>query len=394
MKKCQFCTKFDSRWKQFFILNRALHFKYSSNTNYYSTNEVTELVTEKKGAKAIEFKAKMDFEDVDEFLKEYYERGSGKERLEKFLEFYKYHKEIPRFFMEKVGGLIMKYHTGQRQLHYDSVKRKLNLDFNTNPSNSASTKKNGRTKSKAINAKIENRMLESHMKFPERSHSHTIEEIIAEIAQLSKHNTKAIPYEKSKAKAFINSSASKTKSNTRTLNLDISVGLGEELEISKFKKFLSGIVVEKSKPVFQPKNLKSISTLKGKKFSIRDTRQLLQPKQEHASATFTTKPQNSKESRSGLRVKQSTMSRLQGKRKTEGSDNFTSADFRISSSQLNIRHTRLKSQAPDFNSTKRMRFSNVSSLKNINTISQKAKMQLAHNKGIYEKIKNQLFGQK
>jgi hypothetical protein len=60
-------------------------------------------------------------------MKRTYLRTELKGKMTTLLEYYKYHKNIPRLFMPKIFKVINRFHERKRKLEYALIKRKLGI---------------------------------------------------------------------------------------------------------------------------------------------------------------------------------------------------------------------------------------------------------------------------
>lgn len=61
------------------------------------------------------------------FLTSFYGKKDIKSKKQSLLEYYKYHKDIPRLFMKPVFTSINRFHDKRRRLEYARIKRGLGL---------------------------------------------------------------------------------------------------------------------------------------------------------------------------------------------------------------------------------------------------------------------------
>jgi len=61
-------------------------------------------------------------DEDEEYLKRYYRRSELTDKLEALTEYYKYHVEIPRIFIEKIYSPINRFHDQKRRLEYMRIK--------------------------------------------------------------------------------------------------------------------------------------------------------------------------------------------------------------------------------------------------------------------------------
>lgn len=54
--------------------------------------------------------------------------------MEDLTEYYKYHKDIPRLFMQSVGHIMNRFHDKRRRIEYHRIKKMLNLETSSKES--------------------------------------------------------------------------------------------------------------------------------------------------------------------------------------------------------------------------------------------------------------------
>lgn len=69
------------------------------------------------------------FSEEDEYMKRYYQKSNSADRLTSLVEYYKYHKDIPRSFMMPESDVVngkphySDYHDKMRKVNYYKIKR-------------------------------------------------------------------------------------------------------------------------------------------------------------------------------------------------------------------------------------------------------------------------------
>jgi len=71
----------------------------------------------------IEFKDLMQLYDSDEYLIEFFPIAHFKSKLLYLTEYYKFHKDIPRFFESPHNEIVSKYHDRRRRVQYYKIKK-------------------------------------------------------------------------------------------------------------------------------------------------------------------------------------------------------------------------------------------------------------------------------
>ena len=124
-KKCLFCPKLTSIFQTYTMLNKALFLKYSSSQNYYYSKDIQELIDNARKPVVITFKDSVMLEEKEEYLTRLYKSNEHNGKLIYLSEYYKYHKEVPRLFMQPASGTINHFHDKKRRIDYYKIKRML-----------------------------------------------------------------------------------------------------------------------------------------------------------------------------------------------------------------------------------------------------------------------------
>ncbi|CAD8175507.1 unnamed protein product [Paramecium pentaurelia] len=107
------------------LLNRALYTKYSQSQ--WKGKKFEDFFSTKSIQWIIQFKDKLTYGDQDEFLKRYYPKSDQQNKLDQLLEYYKYHKDIPRMFLPKLSDLAIYFYEKKKQLEYRKIKIMLGI---------------------------------------------------------------------------------------------------------------------------------------------------------------------------------------------------------------------------------------------------------------------------
>ena len=122
---CIFCQNLSSKFYSFNMINIALYHKYSSSQNYFYSREISPYINNSSHIKVINFKDLVDFEENEDYLTEFFISDKIKKKINFLGEFYKFHNEIPRFFMFPLLFLINTYYDKKRRVEYFRVKKLL-----------------------------------------------------------------------------------------------------------------------------------------------------------------------------------------------------------------------------------------------------------------------------
>ncbi|CAD8047011.1 unnamed protein product [Paramecium sonneborni] len=141
---CVFCQKFKNQKVESYgpLLNKALFAKYSSSQNYYYSKDINDIIDEESTPAVVFYRDLECMVEEEEYLKRSYAKKETTSKIKALLEYYKYHKDIPRLFMQKVYITINKFHEKKRRIEYANIKRKLNIpDEDIQPSKKKDKKK-------------------------------------------------------------------------------------------------------------------------------------------------------------------------------------------------------------------------------------------------------------
>ena len=124
-KECRFCEKIKVAKfpRSYFakMANRALYWKYSSSQNYYFTKEINEIIHSQRTPAFIHFEDFQTFSEEEEFLKRFYKSYEVEEKIEMLTEYYKYHGDVARIFLQKVQKVVNKFHDRKRRIEYKKI---------------------------------------------------------------------------------------------------------------------------------------------------------------------------------------------------------------------------------------------------------------------------------
>ncbi|CAD8076496.1 unnamed protein product [Paramecium sonneborni] len=141
---CVFCQKFKNCKEESYapLLNKALFAKYSSSQNYYYSKDINDIIEEESTPAVVFYRDLESMIEEEEYLKRSYVKKEAIQKVKALQEYYKYHKDIPRLFMQNVYLTINKFHEKKRRLEYANIKRKLNIpDEDVQPSKKKEKKK-------------------------------------------------------------------------------------------------------------------------------------------------------------------------------------------------------------------------------------------------------------
>jgi hypothetical protein len=102
---------------------QKLYARYSSSQDYYFTNVVNTLVEDKRSLLQINFSDLLTMLDDDEYLKRFYYVREYDMKMRNLAEYYKFHKDIPRFFKRPASDILDAYLDKKRNIDYKRIKQ-------------------------------------------------------------------------------------------------------------------------------------------------------------------------------------------------------------------------------------------------------------------------------
>ena len=115
----------------FYQMNAQMYKKYSSSQNYYYIRDINDIIGETRTQAVILYKQTMDFQTEGEQIKKYVDSQSYPRKMRGLVDYYRYHKEIPRVFAKSVYDLYFDHHDRKRKVEYVIITR--NLKNSKNP---------------------------------------------------------------------------------------------------------------------------------------------------------------------------------------------------------------------------------------------------------------------
>lgn len=128
----QIQKKFKTRSIQEF-LNHTLYRRYSSTQNYHYIKIINNIILEERSPSVFKFKDLQDYQSSYGTLLDYIPQEKRHEFMHNLAEYYKYHNEIPRIFCTEIFETYFDYHDLKRQLNYDEVTKKLQVEKGEDP---------------------------------------------------------------------------------------------------------------------------------------------------------------------------------------------------------------------------------------------------------------------
>jgi hypothetical protein len=106
-------------------MNEYLKSKYATSTFFYYTRDIDAIVYQKRVSSTIKFHQVMDSDSKLEVLKRFYKRHETSKKIVQLAEYFKFHYEIPRIFLEGFIGIIDTFHDRRRNQIYQRVKMQI-----------------------------------------------------------------------------------------------------------------------------------------------------------------------------------------------------------------------------------------------------------------------------
>lgn len=123
---CLFCTR---KLKESYypkMIVKALFSKFASSQNYYYTRDINDILANNRTKAVISHKDLVAYlEEDEEYLKRYYQIHENSFKMKLLVEYYKFHKDIPRLFMTPTCDVLNRYHDKKRRIEYVKIKKML-----------------------------------------------------------------------------------------------------------------------------------------------------------------------------------------------------------------------------------------------------------------------------
>ncbi|CAD8122402.1 unnamed protein product [Paramecium sonneborni] len=114
-------------------MNKNLFKKYCQSQNYYYTRDVNEILGDASSKAVVRFKDWVGYDDDDEYLKRYYYGDEYPQKIQLLSEYYKFHTDIARIFMEPIATLLNKYFDKKRKYEYYRIAHLIEEENKNNP---------------------------------------------------------------------------------------------------------------------------------------------------------------------------------------------------------------------------------------------------------------------
>ncbi|CAD8121622.1 unnamed protein product [Paramecium sonneborni] len=113
--------------------HKNLFLRYCQSSNYYYSRDVNEILAEASSKAVIRYKDWYSYDDDDEYLKRYYFKDEYTQKVQLLTEYYKFHTDIARLFMEPIAILLNKYYDKKRKYEYYRISRLIEEENKKNP---------------------------------------------------------------------------------------------------------------------------------------------------------------------------------------------------------------------------------------------------------------------
>ncbi|CAD8202137.1 unnamed protein product [Paramecium octaurelia] len=113
--------------------NKNLFLRYCQSQNYYYIRDVNEILADASSKAVIRFKDWHGYDDDDEYLKRYYYTDEYPQKVQLLTEYYKFHTDIARLYMEPIATLLNKYYDKKRKYEYYRIAHLIEEENKKNP---------------------------------------------------------------------------------------------------------------------------------------------------------------------------------------------------------------------------------------------------------------------
>lgn len=103
-------------------LKKYMQTKYSISSRIHFLRPIDSIVTASRDQLYVEHKFLQDYDDNSEYMRRYYKRRETSAKINQLCEYFKYHYEIPRIFLEGYIQIIDSFHDRRRHKIYQQVK--------------------------------------------------------------------------------------------------------------------------------------------------------------------------------------------------------------------------------------------------------------------------------
>ena len=104
-------------------LQKSLLCKYSSSQNYFYTRDINDVLNNQRTPVVFKIKEMWNYDDEDEFLKRFYHKYEYGNKLPLLKDYYRFHKDVPRLFMNPCSNFLNDYHDDKRKYEYEKINK-------------------------------------------------------------------------------------------------------------------------------------------------------------------------------------------------------------------------------------------------------------------------------
>lgn len=121
------CNQRDTRFRLCVAgaLNTFLYEKYSSSQSYFYTRAINQITTEARTPVVFLYNEMVAMLRPEQFGKRFYTRLDAGAKLELLAEYYKYHEDVPRLFMQGLAAAIHNFYDKKRRINYIRITKML-----------------------------------------------------------------------------------------------------------------------------------------------------------------------------------------------------------------------------------------------------------------------------
>ncbi|CAD8048138.1 unnamed protein product [Paramecium primaurelia] len=115
-------------------ITSSLYNKYAESQNYYYTKVVNDLILNQPTKATIQFKDLQQYDEEVEHCKKLYTVSSYPKKIKILVEFYRFHKDIPRWAVnEQIVSILNEFYNQRRKLDYYKIQHIIEQENQQNP---------------------------------------------------------------------------------------------------------------------------------------------------------------------------------------------------------------------------------------------------------------------
>ena len=111
----------------FYKMNSKLYQKYSSSQNYYYIKEVNDILSDARTQSVLVYKQMADVDVEGVHVRKFVDSNNYMRKMRGLVDYYRFHKEIPRIFAKNVYDLYFDHHDKKRKVEYVIITRGLKM---------------------------------------------------------------------------------------------------------------------------------------------------------------------------------------------------------------------------------------------------------------------------